>query len=137
MYISSIAVHGLQDLPHFEAKGLSRSVTVRGPGPAATALGDAIALAFAAIDRDALDRLLTRWDLLGPDESAEIVGTPFPDQAIWSDRLAAGALVDDKGDRTITVNLGLALDPPLFGELRSQAARLPRLVTALSQGAEL
>jgi hypothetical protein len=37
------------------------------------------------------------------------------------------------GSRQITTTIGFELDPPLFGRLRQQAVRDPRLVTALSE----
>lgn len=133
MYISAIEVQGLRDLPRFTARDLDRVVTVRGPGPAATALGDAIELFFAALSAPALLRFLHRVELLQPDEQPEILGEPHPVQASWRDRKAAEFQVV-QGERSRTVTLELALDPPLFRTLSDQAAREPRLASALGAG---
>lgn len=133
MYISAIEVQGLRDLPRFAARDLDRVVTIRGPSPAATALGDAVELFFGALSAPALRRFLHRVELLQPDEEPEILGEPHPVQASWRDRKAAEVQVV-QGERSRSVTLELALDPPLFRTLSDQAAREPRLVSALGAG---
>jgi hypothetical protein len=135
MFITSIQVRGFRDLASFSATGLGRVVHVLGPTPQTTALADAVQLTFAAVSQDLLADLIGRWQLCGPEEQPEIVGEPFPDQASWTDTSAAGAIVGP--ERNLRVELSMRLDPPLYGSLRQQAAREPRLVAALSSGAEL
>lgn len=133
MYVSAIEVQGLRDLPRFSASGLDRVVRVRGPSPAATALGDAVELFFGALSGARLVRFLHRVELLQPGEEPEVIGEPHPVQASWRDRKAAEVQVV-QGERSRTVSLELELDPPLFRRLSDQAAREPRLVSALGAG---
>ncbi len=135
MFISSIRVRGFRDLPAFEATDLKRVVRLVGPSLATAALGDAVELAFAALSQDGLRRLLTRWELCAPGETPELVGEVFPEQASWMDGTAARGLVG--ADRALRVTLTLALDPPLFGQLRQHATRDPQLAAALASGAHL
>jgi hypothetical protein len=137
MFVTALTVRGMRDLPHFEASGLDRVVTVRGPSPQSTALGDALAFAMAAFDTGALVALLSRWGLRGEDGDPEVDGEVFPSHAAWIDGEAAELIVEPRPHAAIRVDLSLSLDPPLFGRLRAEAAREPKLVTALSEGAEV
>jgi hypothetical protein len=137
MFITAVSVRGFADLALFELQDLGRRVELRGPDPASTALGDAIELAFAALSEDALARLLSRWGLLGPGEEAEINGENFPDQATWSDGQAARYLLPPGPERHIQVEVEIEPDPILYGELRAESAREPRLVIGLSEGGRL
>lgn len=136
MYIRAIEVHGFRDLPDFQATGLGRRVRVQGPGPAATALGDALSLFFAALEPAALGRWLGTMGLLGPAEAPEILGEPHPEQARWTHRRAAQDLLDP-GGRDLRIRLDLAIDPPLFRTITEHAGREPRLLAALGAGADL
>ncbi|MDP6931629.1 MAG: hypothetical protein QGG40_01875, partial [Myxococcota bacterium] len=134
MLVTRIHVEGFHDLDGFLETDLDRVVLVDGPHPSATALGDALALAFAALHTDHLRSLLKRWELLGPDEDGEIQGSPFPEQATWRDRHVAAGLVSNHARRSIQVDISCALDPPQYGALRSHAATEPSLVAALAGG---
>ena len=137
MFITAVEIDGLADCPSLKLSSLDRVVRLAGPSPASTALGDGVALVFAALSEPHCAALLQHWGLLGPGESAEILADPFPAQASWTDRIAARALVDDPERRTITVTVSIELDPLLFRELRAQSVRHPRLITALSSGLTL
>ena len=137
MYITAIHARGFRDLPDGRLDDLGRGVDLKGPSPATTALGDAVELAFAALSTDGLDRLLRRWRLIAEDEIPEITGSPFPDQASWTDRSTARSLVADPDKPNLRVDITLSLDPPLYGLLRSESARDPRVGTALGQGGAL
>lgn len=138
MLVSSIAVHGFRDLPDWRSPpDLPRVVGVRGPGPASTALGDALELAFAALNPDAMTALLRRWAVLAPDEDAEILGAPLPEQVSWSDQRAARGLVASESERHLRVTVELALDPVLESSLRALAPREPRLAAGLAPGARV
>lgn len=133
MFITAIEVSGLRDLPRLELTGLERVVRIQGPSPAATALGDALELFFSAFSAERLVRCLRRVELLQPGEDPEIIGEPHPVQASWRDRKAAEVQVV-QGERSRTITLALDLDPSLFRLLSDQAAREPRLVSALGAG---
>lgn len=133
MLLTALRVRGFRDLSSFEADSLDRVVTVSGQPPAVTALADAIELAFGALDPACLERLLSRWHL---DDDLEILDEAgMVEQASWAEGEHLRALIDD--GRTIRVDLTVAPDPPLFRELREQAAREPRLAPALAEGASL
>jgi hypothetical protein len=134
MYVTAIAARGFRDLPDTRLEDLGRIVDLKGPTPATTALGDALELAFAALSDQALEALLLRWGLLGPGEQPELTGEVFPEEVAWDDQHAARALVADERQRSLEVEVTLALDPPLYGLLRGEAARDPRVVSALGQG---
>lgn len=135
MLVTAIEVQGFRDLPSFRAADLGRVVTVAGPGPSATALGDALELAFAAFHPAACLGLLRRWGAIGPGEEPEITGAPLPEQATWAHPLVGRWLVDSLEARHLTVTLEIALDPVQYGALRALAIREPRLVTALTRDA--
>ncbi len=137
MYITAIEVSGLRDLPEARLEGLERVVRVAGPSPAATALGDALELLFAALSPAALQALLGRWGLLAPGESPTLTGAPHPEEATWSDGFAGRALLVEGADRHITVDVEIVADPPLFAALRVEAARDPGVVAALAQGGRI
>ncbi len=131
MYVRGLAINGLADLPRFSAVELGRQVTVRGPSPAAAAIGDGIALGFAALSSSVLASLLVRWGLSPPDAEAAIEADPLPTQATWVDTNLAKAVCADQQKRRIGVCLDIELDPPLCADLRAHAARDPRLGVAL------
>jgi hypothetical protein len=137
MFVTGVHARGFRDLPDLTLKGLGRSVDLQGPTPATTALADAIELAFAALSASSLEAMLLRWGVLAIGEQPEVTGQPFPEQASWEDQTAARALVADEHERNLRVDLTVALDPPMFGILRSEAAREPRVVAALGQGASV
>ncbi len=137
MYVQSLHIAGLADLPELRLTELDRVVHILGPSPSATAVGDGLALASAAMSETALRSLLSRWGLLQPGEDVEIQTNPLPVQACWEDRQMARFLVADPSERRVQVDLELVPDPPLFAELRSLGARAPRLATALSADAVL
>ena len=137
MFITDVQIEGLADAPSLSLSELDREVRIAGPDPASTALGDGIALVFAALSEPHCAALLQHWGLLGPEEIPDILADPFPAQASWSDSIAARSLIDDPDRRSITVSITLELDPILFRTLRAQSVRHPRLVTALSGGLNL
>jgi len=127
MYVRGLAINGLADLPRFSAVDLGRRVTVRGPGPAATAIGDGLSLGFAALSPAALAKLMIRWSLSPSGTEPAIEADPLPTQATWSEPSLAKALCADHQKRRIGVRLDIELDPPLCADLRALAARDPRL----------
>ena len=131
MYVRSLSINGLADLPSFRAEGLERQVTIAGPSPAASAVGDGLALIFAALSERALCHLLLRWGLIQVAAEAEISVEGLPVQATWTDRRLARSIVSDQSNRTVRARAELLLDPPLSTDLRTHAAREPRLAVGL------
>ena len=140
MFIRRIQVQGFADLPDAELSGLDRLVHVQGPGPEATALGDALQLAFAPFHVPTLVRLLTEWGVAGDPEDAaelEIEGEGLPSELHFhldEDAEALRELVADPEQRSLSVELDLELDPPLHGKLRAMARRQPGVLEALGDG---
>jgi hypothetical protein len=134
MVVDAVEIHGMADLPSLNLGALERLSHIKGPDPASVALGDGLELFFAALAPAHLHGLVRRWGLLEPDEEAEVIAEPFPDQARWTVPAASADLVSDAKQRAITVAVTLSLDPLLFRDLRAEAARHPRLVTALADG---
>lgn len=131
MFVTAVDVQGFRDLPRFVASDLGPVVTVRGPTAATTALGDALELFFAAFRADGLQRWLRRIGALAPGAEAEITGAPLPEQAVWTDGVAARWVAGEA--RSLSVTLELALDPVQQSALRAVGAREPRLVSALAR----
>ena len=133
MYVRGIAINGFADLPRFSVSGLGRQVTVKGPSVAASAIGDGLALGFAALSPLAMQHLLVRWGVISAGESADIEADPLPVQATWSDKNIAKSLCADRQKRKLSVHLELELDPPLTADLRTLAAREPRVGIGLGE----
>ena len=131
MYVRSLSIHGLADLPSFRAEDLGRQVVITGPSPAASAVGDGLALFFSALSERALSHLLLRWGLIQAPAEAEIAMEGVPIQATWTDRRIAKSIVADHGSRTVRARAELLLDPPMSTNLRNHAAREPRLAVGL------
>jgi hypothetical protein len=132
MYVRSLAIEGLSDLPRFKADSLGREVVIHGPSPAASAVGDGLSLLFGALNESVLRSLLQRWGLAQAGEDVEIESTPLPIQASWADRLGARALITDTTRRRIHVAADIELDPLMAADLRAAAGGEPRLAVGLS-----
>ena len=131
MYVRSLSINGLADLPSFRADDMGRQVRVKGPSPAASAVGDGLALVFAALSERALCHLLLRWGLIQTAAEADISVEGLPVQATWSDRRLAKSIVAEQGNRTVRARAEVLLDPPMSTNLRGHAAREPRLAVGL------
>ena len=126
MFIESVEVVGFGGVPKWEG-ALGRVVRVAGPSRALLSFGDALLLGFASFDEGAFRALLARWGCLNPVVEGE--------GATWE--AAAGLAGVCEGEGLLKVAVTFQLDPPQFGALRGHAARDPRLVDALSEGARV
>jgi len=131
MYVRSLTIEGLSDLPRFKAESLGREVVIHGPSPAASAVGDGLSLLFGALNESVLRDLIQRWGLIQAGEEVEIETTPLPIQASWADRMGAQALITDISKRRIRVAADIELDPLMAADLRAAAAGEPRLAVGL------
>jgi len=131
MYVRSLRILGLADLPEFHTSDLGRQVSIRGPSRQATAVGDGLSLIFAALSEEALRQLLFRWELAHDPSEIEVEKEGTPIQATWSNKKVAPSLVADHTHRKIQAEAELVLDPPLSTELRAHASREPRLAVGL------
>lgn len=112
---------------------LDRVTRLVGSADALAAVADALHLAFATWDRALLADLLDRWGC----RNARIDADPQPVAAAWRPNPGLAGLLDPAGGGIVTVGITAELDPPLYGLLRKEAARDPRLVDALAEGATL
>lgn len=129
MYVTHVEATGFGGLPTL-AFELDRVARFDGPPRALTALADALMLAFAAWDHDTLRGLLARWHC----EEVEVDGDGLPEAARWARAPGLASVLAPDHDGLLTVAITVSLDPPLYGRLRAQAARDPRLVDALAVG---
>jgi len=136
MYLTAIRVQGLRGADGYEATGLERLVELT-PGPQGVAVADALSMLAAALpDPLGGPRLARATRALGlADSDGEVVWeSGFPVQISLTDPAPVSSLLPVGGGRQVSVSVDMALDPPLYGRLRSLAARDPRLVTALGEG---
>jgi len=137
MYLTSLEIHGLRHVDGLVMPDLGQVVLLP-PPPVGVAVADALTLVRATLEAGATEDALRRLAVIGPDEEVDLVREGgFVVQAAWSDPTGIAALVDPEAGRRLTVEVGLHLDPPLYGRLRELAVREPRLVTALGQGPSL
>lgn len=132
MFIERVEIAGLAAAPSVHLH-VDRFALFHGPPRVRSGVADALTLAFAAWDRELLERLLRRWGCT----DITISGDPLPEAAQWTGAPGLSALVEHPEEALLTISLTLALDPPQFGRLRKEAVRDPRLVDALAEGAHL
>ena len=132
MYLTRLTANDLRHAP--ELRDLTRLVALPA-APQAVGAADAMRLMRAALRPHELGPLRPLgWvgrvtePVLGDNGEVDVITgllAPFVDE-----------LVDGPG-RSLSVEISVAPDPPLYGRLREHAVRDPRLVTALGQQAEL
>lgn len=129
MYVTELHIEGLRHAPS-TFDGLERVVKLP-EGPTGTAIADALtlfAVGLAPGPRRGVDQLgwghPLQWLGDGPDELHGLAST------------AVDAAVDPDSS-AVKIEAVLALDPPLYGRLRAEAVRDPRVAEGLGQDAEL
>lgn len=136
MYIRTVQIAGVRDAGDY-ASGSWERVQDLPPAPRGVRVADALSLFVGALSPADFGHTLAMLELgseaLATTEDAD----GFPDQATELRPSAVRALLDDDAQRHLTIDVGLALDPPLFGTLREHALRDPRLVNALGGDALL
>ncbi len=132
MWLTSLEATGLRDpLP---SQDLSRMAALPAP-PGGTLVADALGLWVAGLHAGSTARELTRLGFAGDASTYDRQdGMPGTVEGLAPD--ATRALLA-AGERQVVVEVGLRLDPPLYGRLRQRAIREPWLVDALSAGADL
>ena len=131
MYVTRWAVEGLRGAEVFLAEDLDRIVELP-TGPAGVAVADALEMFAMALDGGRVVASLTTLGLLDAGTSPEVLEEEgFPVQIGGLGPVGVSALLPTDGRRQVTMTAVVQLDPPLFGRLRQEAVRDPRLVTAL------
>jgi hypothetical protein len=128
MYLSRVELEGFRGADRREVD--AERVTALPAGQEGAAIADAVDLFAAALDPSRLATLAQRlgWAtdrtvVVGEGSDAEL-------QGLWPAGVDA---VVAAGQRSVTVECTIALDPPLYGRLRDHAVREPRMVAALGQ----
>ncbi len=140
MFVTHLRVDGVRHADGLVLDQLGSVVRVAA-SPVSTAIGDALMMAAGALDpsrRFAValglgfdpDPIVEpqQDDRAQPDDDGDV-------QLAGLDPDAVRAVVGDA--RSPKIEITVRLDPILYGRLREQSARDPRVVTALSQKAEL
>ncbi len=97
-------------------------------------LAEVVELAASALDRGRLLGAAARLALAGPGTA--VGGDEKDPDLVGLDGAAVGRVIDP-GRRAVTIELALGLDPTLYGRLREQAPREPRIAQALAASAPL
>jgi hypothetical protein len=137
MYVTGMRVRGLTYAHDYEATEVDRVVELDGAVAVPVALG--LDLFAAALDKVRLQQTMVRLDWASGDpEDVEVIEEDgLPVQVSLSRPHVVRAFLDETSDRRVTVTLRMVMDPPMFGQLRANALKDPRLVPALAAGAEL
>lgn len=129
MYLTRLQVEGFRGAEHATVEQAGRVVPLPA-GVGGCALADAIDLLAAGLDTSRLKGMAER--LGWTTQSTSIVGLGADAELADLHPPSVSAVVAD-GQRSVTIEGTLALDPPMYGRLRAHAARDPRMVTALGQ----
>jgi hypothetical protein len=129
MYLTGLHIEGFRGAEKWSFETSSRLVALP-QGRVGCAVADALSLFAAGFGGAALLPLAQRLGWAGPETTVVGQGADAELQGL---RAPAVAAVVAPSARTVTIEAVLALDPPLFGQLREHAARDPRMVTALGQ----
>lgn len=131
MRVDAIEVEGLRHAPAWSARDLSRTVALPA-APVGTAIADALAFLAAALDPARSVDLLRRIGVVGEAVELGCDERGMPDQVTGLDPHETAAIVAADGSRRLMIRVRLALDPPLYGKLREESARDPRVALALA-----
>ena len=132
MRIEGLAIEGLRHAPGWTWDGLGASVALPAP-PVGIAISDGLALVVAALDASRADGILEKRGLRGPEAELLLDDHGMPEQVVGLDPIEVEALLDPSAGRKVVVQLDIALDPPLFGQLREESMRDPRMLAALGE----
>ena len=136
MLISALDIQGLKAAGDWSGTGLGASVELPAP-PVGMAISDALAMIEAILNPDQFVALSHRLGILSPEHEVFHDDAGFVEQAVELDVAAVDAILSADGSRRVTLTATLELDPPLFGRLREESMRDPRVMTALGQNPAL
>ena len=127
MYIRSIEVQGIADLPYCRLTDVSsQGMRFKRATPETTALADAIALWFSVFDEVALVDLIVQWGW-AQEEDVEVFGEQRVEEVHWFDGACASMWVED---RDVSITLEIVLDAGSLQQLR-QLISNPEVQVAL------
>lgn len=123
---------GLRSADPWEADDLEPVVDLPAP-PAGIAVADALCLARVPLDAERAQEVLEQLDLLTPGAELHHDEHGAVEQIVGLEPSALGSLLSGQGERKAFTSMALSLDPVLYGRLREESLRDPRVVTALGQ----
>ena len=131
MRLIALNVEGLAGAPEWSME--LESAQALPPAPLGMAVADAIALFAAALDSGRCERILGRMGLVRGEQEFLTDAHGFIEEVSGMDAFEVESLLDPEGGRRVTVTARIALDPPLFGTLREESMRDPRMLAALGE----
>lgn len=132
MRITFFRVEGLRHAHEWEASDLGAHVVLPA-APAGMAIGDGIALMAGALGGPRTLAVLARCGATADDPELILDDRRFPEQVVGLDPVGVDALLDDESGRKVIVSARMTLDPPLFGQLREESMRDPKMLAALGE----
>lgn len=132
MLLDAVHVVGLAGAEAWSADGLDAVVDLPTP-PAGVAVADGLSLLHLGLSPEVAGSVLAGLEIAGTDPLVHPDAHGFVEQVTGLDPAGVGALLHDETDRKVICSVGIRLDPQLYGRLREEAIRDPRVVTALGQ----
>ena len=130
MYVRSIEIQGLADLPYCQLSNIPKSgMRFTQATPETTALSDAMAIWFAAFNEEALVDLIVQWGW-AREEDIEVFGDERVEEVQWFDGTCAGMWVED---RDVSISLVLSLDAASVQYIRQVVSNPEVQVTLMTE----
>ena len=132
MRIQRLQLSGLKDAHELNLPDLGSLVQLP-PAPQGMAVADGLMLWGMALDATRVKAALTRAGMAGPELKIHLDSRGFPEQLTGLDPVSIEGLLHPDASRKMLFTARLALDPPLFGRLRDESLRDPRMLGALAE----
>ena len=130
MYVRSIEIQGLADLPYCQLSDIPQSgMRFKEANPETTALADAMAIWFAAFNEEALVDLIVQWGW-AREEDIEVFGDERVEEVQWFDGTCASMWVED---RDVSIALEVVLDPASVQYIRQAVSNPEVQVTLMTE----
>ena len=132
MRIQRLQLSGLKDAHELDLPDLGALVQLP-PAPEGMAVADGLMLWGMALDATRVKAALTRAGMAGPELEIHLDSRGFPEQLTGLDPVSIEGMLHPDASRKMLITARLALDPPLFGRLRDESLRDPRMLGALAE----
>lgn len=136
MRIEAVRVEGLLGSDVYEVQELQPYASLP-PGMGSVSVADGLRMAFAALDGNSLPGVLPSMGVPSRGSVKVTEEGGMPDLVEWAEGTALRRWVSPAVTPAVKVEWMASMDPVLFGQLRTLAAREPRLVSALGGDARL
>ncbi len=132
MRIERLQLSGLNDAHELDLNDLGALVVLPSV-PQGMAVADGLMLWGMALDAERVEGALRRACLATDKLEVHHDSRGFPEQLTGLDPSTVEAVLHPDGSRKVLLTAKLALDPPLFGRLRDESLRDPRMLAALAE----